>query len=63
MWRKGNPLILLLECKLVQYSHYGEQCGESLKNEIELPYDCTVGHMIVLLGIQLLGLYAQQSHC
>ena len=22
-----------------QYSHYGEQCGDSLKNEIELPYD------------------------
>ena len=31
-----------------QYSHYGEQCGDSLKNlEIELPYDPA----ILLLGI------------
>ena len=43
------------ECKLVQpfgngnqYSHYGEQCGDSLKKlEIELPYDPE----IPLLGI------------
>ena len=29
------------------YSHYGEQCGDSLKNRIELPYDPA----ILLLGI------------
>jgi len=31
------------------YSHYGEQCGDSLKNEIELPYNPA----IPLLGINL----------
>ena len=30
-----------------QYSHYGEQCGDSLKLELELPYDPA----IPLLGI------------
>ena len=36
------------EKNLVVYSHYGEQCGDSLKKlEIELPYDPA----IPLLGI------------
>ena len=38
MRRKGNPLALLVECKLV--SHSGEQYGGSSKKlKIELPYD------------------------
>ena len=34
------------------YSHYGEQCGDSLKNEIELPYDP---------AIPLLGIYTEET--
>ena len=29
--RKGNPLTLLVGMQ-TKYSHYGEQCGDSLKN-------------------------------
>ena len=36
-----------------QYSHYGEQCGDSLKKlEIELPYD---------LAIPLLGIHTEET--
>ena len=31
MWRKENPLTLLVGMQ-IGYSHYGEQCGDSLKN-------------------------------
>ena len=34
------------------YSHYGEQCVESLKNGIKLPYDA---------GIPLLGIYPEKT--
>ena len=30
MWRKGNPLALLVEMQTDSY--YGEQCGVSFKN-------------------------------
>ena len=30
-----------------QYSHYGKQCGDSLKNEIELPYDPAVSLLCI----------------
>ena len=33
MWRKGNPLALLVEMQTDSY--YGEQCGVSFKNESE----------------------------
>ena len=35
-----------------QYSHYGEQCGDSLKLEIELPYDP---------AIPLLGIHTEET--
>ena len=36
-----------------QYSHYGEQCGDSLKKlEIEQPYD---------LAIPLLGIHTEET--
>ena len=35
-----------------QYSHYGEQCGVSLKLDIELPYDP---------GIPLLGIHTEET--
>ena len=31
VWRKGNPFVLLVGVS-VDYSHYGEQCGDSLRN-------------------------------
>ena len=34
------------------YSHYGEQCRDSLKNEIELPYDS---------AIPLLDIYTKET--
>ena len=47
VWRKGNPLILLVGMQ-TSYSHYGKHCGDFLKKlEIELPYD----PVIPLLGI------------
>ena len=47
VWRKGNPLTLLVAMQ-TSTSHYGEQCGDFLKKlEIELPYDPA----IPLLGI------------
>ena len=39
MQRKGNPLILLVG---MQTSIAREQCGDSFKNEIKLPYDPAV---------------------
>ena len=35
-----------------EYSHYGEQCGVSLKLDIELPYDP---------GIPLLGIHTEET--
>ena len=35
-----------------EYSHYGEQCGDSLKNWIELPYDP---------AIPLLGIHTEET--
>jgi len=32
VWRKGNPLTLLVGRNANWYSHYREQCGDSLKN-------------------------------
>ena len=53
-WRgceeKGTLLHCLLECKLVQ--PLGEQCRDSLKNEIELPYDS---------AIPLLGIHTEET--
>ena len=53
-WRgceeKGTLLHCLLECKLVQ--PLGEQCRDSLKNEIELPYDP---------AIPLLGIHTEET--
>ena len=41
------------EKNLVVYSHYGEQCGDSLKKlEIELPYDP---------AIPLLGIHTEET--
>ena len=34
------------------HSHYGEQCGDSLKNRIELPYDP---------AIPLLGIHTEET--
>ena len=63
VWRKGNPPTLLVGMQTSTTTMENSVEISFKKLEIELPYDCTVGHMIVLLGIQLLGLYAQQSHC
>ena len=53
-WRgceeKGTLLHCLSECKLVQ--PLGEQCRDSLKNEIELPYDS---------AIPLLGIHTEEA--
>ena len=47
VWRKGNPLTLLVGI------HYGEQCGDFLKNwKIELPYDP---------AIPLLSIYTEET--
>ena len=40
------------------YSHYGEQCGDSLKLEVELSYDPA----IPLLGIQLRKPELKETH-
>ena len=45
MWRKGNPLTLLVGMQTSTATM--ENSGDSLKNEIELPYDPA----IPLLGI------------
>ena len=42
-----------------KYSHYGEQCGDSLKNEIELPYDPA----IPLLGIHTKETRIERDTC
>ena len=60
-WRrykeKGTCLHCWWECKLVQ--HYGEQCGDSSKLEIELPYDPA----IPLLGIHTKEARMEKDTC
>jgi len=41
------------------YSHYGEQCGDSLKNEVELPNDPA----IPLLGIHTKETRIERDMC
>ena len=51
MWRKGNPLALLVECKLIQ-SLWGTVRRFLKKLKIELPYDP---------AIPLLGIYSEKT--
>ena len=51
VWRKGNPLTVLWECRLVQ-PLWRTVCRFPKKLEIELPYDP---------GIPLLGLHTQET--
>ena len=52
VWRKGNPLALLVG-NVNCYSHYGEQYGGSLKKlKIELPYEP---------ASPLLGIYPEKT--
>ena len=51
VWRKGNPLTLLVECKLVQ--PLWRTVWRFLKKlEIELPYD---------LAVPLLGIHTEET--
>ena len=43
---------MALNSTFKKYSHYGEQYGDSLKNEIELPYDP---------AIPLLGIHTEET--
>ena len=56
VWRKGNPLTLLVGMQT--RSATVENSGDSLKNEIELPYDPA----IPLLGIHTKEARIEKRH-
>ena len=57
VWRKGNPLTLLVGMQTSTATM--ENSGDSLKNEIELPYDPT----IPLLGIHTEETRTERDTC
>ena len=59
VWRKGNPLTLLVGMQ-TSTAAYGKQCGNSFKKlEIELPYDLA----IPLLGIRTKETRTERDTC
>ena len=58
VWRKGNPLTLLVGMQ-TSYSHYGEQCADSLKAGNRTSYDPA----IPLLGIHTKETGVERDMC
>ena len=60
MWRKGNPLTLLVGMQIGTTTIFGEQCGDSLKNWEQ---NCHMSQQITLLGIHTKETRTERDTC